>query len=114
MTDTTRLTVAFDGVSAARAGELARELQEALLDTAPGVKTELTRADPQAMDLGATLVLLLGTPALVALAKGVADFIAREREVLIVRDDRGEIVYKGHDAAAVAAALRQAAAPKAP
>ena len=73
------LTIHFDDLGPAEAGATAALLREALLDAVPGVSAEVRRGDAESMDMGATLILLLGTPALIAIAKGIGAFIARER-----------------------------------
>ncbi len=77
------ISIQFDDLSPAEAGEKAALLREALLDATPGLHAEVRRGDGEAMDMGATLILVLGTPAVIALAthiaKGIGAFIARER-----------------------------------
>ena len=97
----------FEGVNAREAGLHAAGLRETLLDTSPDVGVDLNKADGETMDFGATLILVLGTPAVLAVAKGIAMYLARERagELVIERD--GKVVFKGSsgDAARIAEAL---------
>ena len=80
---TQEISIQFDDLGPAEAGEKAALLREAQLDAAPGLSAEVRRGDGETMDLGATLILVLGTPAVIAvatqIAKGIGAFIARER-----------------------------------
>src|SRR4030095_11359848 len=106
--DRQSFVVRFEGVSAAAAGAHAAGLREVLLDASPDVSVDLKKTDGETMDFGATLLLVLGTPAVLAIAKGISAYLARERagELTIERD--GKVVFRGSsgDAAQVAAALR--------
>lgn len=67
--------ITFDDVSPADANRYADELRTALLDATPDITIQRRRDDPRAQDFGATLVLLLGTPTAVALAKTITTVI---------------------------------------
>jgi hypothetical protein len=69
--------VRFEGLSSAEAGVEAQRLQEILADASPDLDVTLRREHAESMDMGATLVLLLGTPAIIAAAKGIAAFIGQ-------------------------------------
>ena len=94
-------------MSAADAAAAAEGLRNALLDASPNVKVDLHKADPTAMDFGATLVVALGTPAILAIAKGISLFLQRERAGTLVIKRGGDVVFKGNssDAAKIAASL---------
>ena len=47
------------------------------------------------MDLGATLVLILGTPAVLAVAKGIHDFISKQQDRVVITTKDGTIVATG-------------------
>ena len=94
-------------VPAARANQYASELKEDLLDATGGkIKVEHSKADQGTQDFGATLVLLLGTPALIVVAKGVRDWLARRPDASVtIKSKDGEIIasnLKSKDAAALA------------
>ena len=99
--------IRFEDLSPAEAGVQAAALREALLDASPDVQVDLNKADGETMDFGATLVLLLGTPAILAIAKGIAAYLARQRAGELVIEHDGRVVFKGNssDAARVAEAL---------
>lgn len=100
------LTIAFPGVSAAEANRAAASLVDALRDIDPSVVVEVVRERPDTQDLG-TLVLILGTPSAIALAKGIASWIARTSTKIEIRKD-GTVIATGlesKDAAKIADAF---------
>jgi hypothetical protein len=90
--------ISFDEVSPADASRYADELSNALLDASADITIRLRRDDPRAQDFGATLVLLLGTPAAVALTKTITNVIEswlrlhHNASITIKRDDEQIIV----------------------
>jgi len=107
--DEQKFVIRFEGLSALAATEQAAMLQEVLKAAATDTRVDVVRDSGETMDMGATLVLLLGTPAIIAIAKGIANFIARERSSLIIETARGKVVFSGNsgDAAKIAAAFGQ-------
>ncbi|MBN3753693.1 hypothetical protein G3N95_12145 [Paraburkholderia sp. Tr-20389] len=105
--------IRFEELSPAEAGAQAQILKDALLDTTPHVEARIERDRTESMDLGATLVLVLGTPAVIAIAKGLAAFMAREREATLVIECDGRVIFKGNssDAAKIAKALQSSDHP---
>jgi len=83
--------ITFDGVSAAEAGYYAEELRQALLDASPDVEVRRRRDDPRTQDFGATLVLLLGTPAAVTVARAIGNWLALRRGTISIEAENGEI-----------------------
>lgn len=69
--------VSFEGVSHSDAQRYAKELQDALLDATPDITVQRRRESPLTQDFGATLVLILGAPAVVAVVKAVRDWLIR-------------------------------------
>lgn len=67
-------TIRFEGGDLAEANAYAEELRDTLLEAASDkdvkVDVHVRRDDPTTMDFGGTLVLVLGTPAVLAIAKG--------------------------------------------
>jgi hypothetical protein len=99
----------FEDVSLAEAAVVAERLRDELLDVSPDVKIDVHKPDTTTMDFGATLVMVLGTPAILAIAKGISVFLARERAGTLVIKRNGDVVFKGNssDAAKIAASLGQ-------
>jgi hypothetical protein len=106
-----RFEIRFEDLSLADAGIKAADLRETLLDASPDVNVDLKKSDATTMDFGATLVLVLGTPAVLAIAKGISAYLAREREGTLVIEENGRVVFRGNssDAAKIAASLGQKA-----
>lgn len=72
---------------------------------------EKSRSDT--MDAGTILVLLLGTPALIAVANGIKDFISMQQDIVTITTENGTVVARGSaakniDVAATVAALKSA------
>ena len=92
--------ISFDDVSPADASRYADELSNALLDASADITIQRRRDDPRAQDFGATLVLILGTPTAVALAKTIATVIGnwlklRHGASLTVKTPDGQMVVRG-------------------
>ncbi len=73
--DQQNYSITFDDVPPADASRYADELSNALLDATPDITVQRKRDDPRAQDFGAALVLLLGTPTAVVLAKTITTVI---------------------------------------
>ena len=69
--------LSFEGVSEAEANRYAEELREALLDATTEIAVQRQRENPLAQDLGATLVLIMGTPALVAAVNAIGNWLQK-------------------------------------
>lgn len=67
--------ITFEGVSLADANRYVEELRNTLLDATPDITIERRRENPRTQDPGATLVLLLGAPAVVTVAKAIGDWL---------------------------------------
>ena len=103
--DTAEYVIRFEGVSLAEAGRLAARLRSDMLDVTPDVEATVEKADPSTQDPGSILVLVLGTPAIIAVARGLASFIRRERAASIVIESDGKVIAEGlrsEDAAKIA------------
>jgi hypothetical protein len=73
----TEIALRVDGANVADSNVFAAELKEQLHDQLPDAKIETRRERADAQDFGATLVLVLGTPAIIALAKGISMWLAQ-------------------------------------
>lgn len=98
MSDTPEFVIRFEQASPARAGALAAQLCERLLDSVPGLQAGVLRTDAQAMDLGSAL--RVGVPAARSeqVSRRLSDFIERERPGQVVIEREGRVVYRGDGA----------------
>ena len=99
--------IRFEGLSAAEAGSKAKALRQEIVGTSPDADVTLAKDDPTNMDFGSTLVLLLGTQAALAIAKGIASYLSRAHAKITIWED-GTLVASdltGADAARIAEAL---------
>jgi hypothetical protein len=84
-----------DTVSAADANRYAEELRQALLDASPDVQVHRKRDDPRTQDFGATLVLLVGTPAAAAIVTAIGNWLTlRNRASITVKRADEQIVVQ--------------------
>ena len=110
-----KVVLRFEGLSSGEAGVEVRRLKEAILDTTPDVQATVERGDAESMDAGTILSIVLATPAIIEVAKGIAAFLnkrgTRSGRLVVERpgsDGRVERwVWEGDspDVASVAAAL---------
>ena len=85
--------LSFENGSVADANRWARELKEFVLDAATSVTVEQQRDNPYSMDFGSTLVLTLGTPAVIAVATAVGKWLALHRQVgITIKTADGECI----------------------
>ncbi|SRR6266487_2059076 len=75
--------LSFGGVSSAEANRYAEELREALLDATAEIAVQRQRENLLAQDLGATLVLIMGTPALVAAVKAIGNWLQKRHSATL-------------------------------
>lgn len=86
--------IEIEGNESANISQYAGELKNTLLGASSEVEVEQNRADNEAQDFGSILVLILGTPEAVVLARAFRDWLNRrdgvkihiktpEREVLL-------------------------------
>jgi hypothetical protein len=104
--DESTYRIKFNDLSTAEAGVHAQKLLDVVLDAGESVSADLIKADPNTMDMGATIVLLLGAPAAVAVAKGIADYIRRAGVSITVTSDDKEVTIKNMDGEDVANSLK--------
>ncbi len=71
--------LSFEGVSPAEANRYAEELREVLLDATTELVVQRKRENPLAQDLGASLVLIMGTPAFVAAVNVIGNWLQKRR-----------------------------------
>jgi hypothetical protein len=96
--------IEFQNATVSDANIYAEELRNALLNTGPGIEVKKKPSKPGAQDFGATLLLILGTQAGAALAKGVTkaigDWLKQRNSVKIkIKTAKGELVAENVTAA---------------
>ncbi len=106
--DTNTFRIRFEDVSVAEAGIKAAQLRQDLLDISSDVQVDIEREDPSTQDFGTTLALVLGAPAAVAIAKGIADYLRRAHGKIQIETAQGIVIAEGisgDDAARIVEAL---------
>ncbi len=84
--------ITFEGISVAEANRYANELRNALLDATPDIEVRQKRSDDRTQDFGATLVLILGAPAVVVVAKALGDWLKLRNSAKITIKKDGQVV----------------------
>jgi hypothetical protein len=77
MLDKGAFLVQFPDSPVAEASQFAVSLREDILDHVAGAQAEVRRADQASMNVGETLAIVLGSPAVVALAHVLRSFMTR-------------------------------------
>ena len=99
--DKFEIAIAFPSCSIGEANQLAVELQDRFsrIVTARGlsgsIQATVFKDDENRQDFGASLAIVLGTPAAIALAKGVHDLIAARGHSVVIKTKDGHIIAKG-------------------
>ena len=94
MADKETLKIRFPSMETGDAGNAARNLQEEIEDELPTADVKIDKDNMDTMDFGSTLVVVLGTPAVIALAKGIAKWMARERSEIEIEIDSEKVRIK--------------------
>ena len=117
MDSANRFIIRISGLSEGAADQAADSL-ESHLNSLGEAEVERVRDDPRHQDFGASVAVVLAAPAAVAIAKGLAHWLARREdgEVIIVTADGSTVVARGRpaqklDVAKTAAALRGEPSP---
>ena len=76
-------TITFPDTSVADANRYAQELLEVFREMDADVNVEQKRTSENTQDMGATLVLLFGTPAIIAVAQGIKAWLAQRQTAKI-------------------------------
>lgn len=85
----------FEGLEPADATRLADDLARFIKTTIPDVTAEVEGHSADTMDFGATVAVVLGTPAVVILAKGMADWLRRQGDpALVITTKKGSVTVK--------------------
>lgn len=105
----TTLIIRFENATAADANLYARALYDELFDLDPSLSVARQRESPDTMDFGSTLVLVLGAPAVVAVARGLSNFLSRSNSgTLTIETKDRKFVARNVESANVAEILRAA------
>ncbi|SRR6266852_783201 len=99
--------ITFDDASPTDANRYADELRNALLNAAPDIVVQRARDDPQAQDFGATLILILGTPAAAAVVAAVGNWLKLRQSASITWKTEHEQILVQHITSKDAAQLAQ-------
>lgn len=110
MEEQSECTVRFPGISAADADRAATELRDALAGT-EGLTIE-RRRKPGEQNLGSDLILLISTPAMLAVAQGIRMWIAKRGSRVVITTKDGTVIAEGDaatniDVKATVAALKR-------
>lgn len=97
--------IRFRGVSDDEAGILAEDLRREILDAAPDVTATRQRANPDAMDFGTIIGLVVGSSAATSVAHGIALWLARNSGVNIQIVSENGYVLADNVSSANAAAM---------
>ena len=82
-------------MSTAEANVAAGELREQLEEAGSGIDVGLLKEHPETQDFGATLVVILGTPAAIKLAKAVHAYVAKRANRVVIETPEGKVVVTG-------------------
>lgn len=114
--DKQEFVIRFEGLTSAESNIEAQQLREMLVGASPDLEVKLRRERAESMDTGATIILLLGTPAIIAAARGFAAWLGQrgkrpgklvfERVVADGNIERFSFDGDSADAAKIAEALR--------
>ena len=90
--DKAGITIHFPDVTADLGNVYAEDLRASLEESLEaGGRVERRRANPESQDFGATVVLILGTSAVTAIAQGIRTWLARNSGVSIDIVVRGKV-----------------------
>jgi hypothetical protein len=91
--DEQKYIITFENGSVADANRWASELKEYILDATSDVEVEQRRDNPYSQDIGAMLSLVLGAPAVIAVAKALGQWLALHRQAgITIKTPHGEII----------------------
>jgi hypothetical protein len=83
--------IRFDNVSDAEASRYASELRDMILRASFDVRVERKRENPYTQDFGTTLVLILGTSSVTAIAQAMGNWLLRRRGDISLEWENGKI-----------------------
>lgn len=90
------LIIRFDDVSVAEANRFANELRDIILDATDEIEMRFGQVELNSQDFGGTLVLVLGTPAVIAVAQGIRTWLQRRDTAKVtITTVNGEVRAEG-------------------
>jgi hypothetical protein len=90
------VTLRFDGADDSEANKYAEELRRELREAIPTLTVERFRPDNTTQDFGATLVLVLGAPAMVAAVESLKAWLTRRNAASIsIWTKHGKVIASG-------------------
>jgi hypothetical protein len=101
MAESISVLVSLDGLSLGRANLAVNELKDILRRNAVEqgvadlVTYEVLKEDKETQDFGATLLLILGTPAALAIATGLHNYISKSGNTVVLRTRGGTVKARG-------------------
>jgi hypothetical protein len=111
MDNVSTYVVRFDRATAADANRYADDLRQNLLRQLPDADVQRDRRDQESQDFGSSLVIILGTPTVVALARALHAWLTRNNAAsLRIETKEGTLVaanLNSADAAAIAKAFQE-------
>lgn len=104
---TQQFILRFDNASVADQNRFADDLLNALMDAHPEVTADRKRENIAAQDFGGTLVLVLGTPAIVAVAHALKNWLSRNNAASVsIETPTGRLVAKNLESRDVTAIIK--------
>jgi hypothetical protein len=85
--------------SLAQANRAASELRGVLEKAGDGIQVQTVKERDDTQDLGATLILILGTKAAFTVAKAVHSYIAKRGDRVVIETTDGKVLATGNGAA---------------
>ena len=90
-----KFSILFQDEEPALATQYADELRNGILDKSSDIEVNVEQEDPTNLDFGASLVLILGAPAVVALAKALGDWLRLRNSAKIrIISDNGDVIVE--------------------
>lgn len=88
-------TIAFENVSPKDANILAASLTEWLASIDSSTTVRQISPSPDSMDMGTTILLILGSSSVVAIARGLGAWLARYKgSAITISTDQGKIIAR--------------------
>jgi hypothetical protein len=104
-----KIRLTLNDVDADALERYSKELTQSISDEMPSLAVEREPSRTNTQDLGATLVLILGTPAIIQISKGIYNWLKlRPNAKLVIEDQTGKkttIVSRSDDMASIVKAL---------